>query len=573
MRFAWLFVLAALLPGHLSPAAGEPSFATRAIWANPEAFASPEATRVMLDRCQAAKLNLVLANVMAYGSVSFKSPHFRGKVLANEQFDPLAYLVQQAHARGIKIQAWCCVYYEGARGTSKRLHHEAWLNRSLTGHPFEKDFISPAHPEANPYLLSVMKDLLAYDIDGIHLDYIRYPGAAFDYSDAARAGFKAVAGFDPGDFVDHAGRIVPQDSEPFPVRVLLPKIFGEKVWELTALERTLDHAGIGFAYVSESPANIARLTVPGWLIVSSYDSVPQPMALALSNYVARGGNILWTDPPGRSLAKSEVVRGLTGLESARWLGEQTISLHTTNPAAPAWPSEPFRCESVSRLRPGAAAILARGGDGEPLISLQRTGSGRVVVAGFQLMKSTSPVVAAVARDLRAWFARESGVTNTCDPLAAKRAQWVAWRGERVTGLVRELHDAMREKPGVVLSSSGGPSPAEFFGSFRDARRWLAEGLNEEVFPMNYTADPQALAEMLGLQARSAPPGTFDRIFPGLQIYSTRLAGGERITEAMDPALVERQLQVVARLGSKGFCLFAYNYLTDDIIAVVRKFSP
>jgi hypothetical protein len=37
-------------------------------------------------------------------------------------------------------------------------------------------------------------------------------------------------------------------------------------------------------------------------------------------------------------------------------------------------------------------------------------------------------------------------------------------------------------------------------------------------------------------------------------------------------VVARQLQVVQQQGYRGFCLFADNYLTEEIIAAVRPFS-
>ena len=41
---------------------------------------------------------------------------------------------------------------------------------------------------------------------------------------------------------------------------------------------------------------------------------------------------------------------------------------------------------------------------------------------------------------------------------------------------------------------------------------------------------------------------------------------------MDAAVVEEQLRVVQQQGCPGFCLYAYAYLTDHSIAVVRKFA-
>jgi uncharacterized lipoprotein YddW (UPF0748 family) len=564
-----------LLGWMLSPVfADTQRFKERAIWVSGGSFASAAATDEMLARCQKAGINLILPNVMCYQTVSFKSPHFRGRVAATDEYDPLAYVVGKAHAIGIRVQPWCCVYYEGTRGRSNRSSNPAWLNRSIDGRPFEQNFLSPSNPEVNPYLLAVIKDLLAYDIDGIHLDYIRYPGTAFDYSDAGRTAFKADSGFDPQDFLDHAERIVPSEQEKFPIRVLHAKSHADKVWELTAIERTLDQAGIGFAYVSEEPVLLEELRAPGLLILSSYYEVSPGMAGALAAYVSRGGDILWTDVPARALAESTMLQELTGITAGRWLGERRICLKPSgdHPLARTIPTACFRTDSAQELTLNGASVIANLDSGEPAITLKVTGKGRVMVTSFHLMKSTSPVVATLAREIVNWLKAEAGVGSP-DPLAAKRAEWVKWRGGRVTQLVRDLsHAAKQINPQLVISSSGGPSPFEFYGCYRDSGGWLAQGINDQVFPMNYTPDPTALSDMLELQARSAPAGKRDRIFPGLQIYTSRTVNGKKVTGPIAGDVVEKELRVVQQQGYEGFCLFAYDYLSDEIIEVARKFS-
>ena len=217
-------------------------------------------------------------------------------------------------------------------------------------------------------------------------------------------------------------------------------------------------------------------------------------------------------------------------------------------------------------------MVARFDSGQPAVLLNETGKGRVIVLAFHLMKSTSPEVAALAKQIVDWCQAEAGISAP-NPLAAKRAEWVAWRGDQVTALVRDLSIAAKQKnPKLVISSSGGPAPFEFYACYRNAHRWLAEGINDEVFPMNYTADPAVLAEMLELQTASAPAGTFNSIFPGLQIYARQTVNGKVVSGPADASIVEQQLRVVQQHGYQGFCLFAYNTLSDEIIAVVRQFS-
>ena len=154
-----LAVMGLLLGGTASVGLAEtPQFKVRAIWVDPVSFASPAATDEMLARCARAGINLILPNVMSHRSVAFRSPHFRGRGAATNEFDPLAGVVGKAHALGMKVQPWCCVYYEGTGRRSRRSSSQDWLNVSIDGRPFEQNFLSPSNPEVNPYLLSVIRD-------------------------------------------------------------------------------------------------------------------------------------------------------------------------------------------------------------------------------------------------------------------------------------------------------------------------------------------------------------------------------------------------------------------------------
>jgi uncharacterized lipoprotein YddW (UPF0748 family) len=56
-------------------------------------------------------------------------------------------------------------------------------------------YLSPSAPEAVAHLEAVVRELVgAYAVDGLHLDFIRYPAADYDYSRAALTAFRARRG-------------------------------------------------------------------------------------------------------------------------------------------------------------------------------------------------------------------------------------------------------------------------------------------------------------------------------------------------------------------------------------------
>ena len=69
-------------------------------------------------------------------------------------------------------------------------HHE-WLTVDNNGdkmpyNAHEGAFLDPGIPEVQEYTLNIIKDIaINYKIDGIQLDYIRYPDSAYGYNPIA----------------------------------------------------------------------------------------------------------------------------------------------------------------------------------------------------------------------------------------------------------------------------------------------------------------------------------------------------------------------------------------------------
>lgn len=116
----------------------------------------------------------------------------------NPFWDPLAYFVERAHARGLQLHAYINVYpvwdnctntppmvapapfyylLQNAHGTTGgKLNGVQWttLDQVSCG---DYLYASPASPVVRSHVKSVAADLVnRYDIDGIHLDRVRYAG-------------------------------------------------------------------------------------------------------------------------------------------------------------------------------------------------------------------------------------------------------------------------------------------------------------------------------------------------------------------------------------------------------------
>ncbi len=109
-------------------------------------------------------------------------------------FDALACLIKEGHAEGLKIHAWvnACRIWRSDSIPENPNHianlHKDWYNKTVTGEYTSEEgvYIDPAIPEARAHLVKVVSDIAThYDIDGLQLDYIRYPGKNWGYSDYA----------------------------------------------------------------------------------------------------------------------------------------------------------------------------------------------------------------------------------------------------------------------------------------------------------------------------------------------------------------------------------------------------
>ncbi len=166
----------------------------------------------VVNNAKAAKANALFVHMRRRGdSWYFNSLEPRGDRTPIEPgFDPLQDIITEAHAAGIEVHAFVVMSAIWGRAPNIfppenpnhafNLHggfnaatntitpgSNNWLTRTLIpdgtagityqGHRFGSDFwIDFGHPEAAKYTVGVINHLVQnYDIDGLHLDRIRYP--------------------------------------------------------------------------------------------------------------------------------------------------------------------------------------------------------------------------------------------------------------------------------------------------------------------------------------------------------------------------------------------------------------
>jgi uncharacterized lipoprotein YddW (UPF0748 family)/peptidoglycan/xylan/chitin deacetylase (PgdA/CDA1 family) len=137
----------------------------------------------------AKKLEISDVFVMAAdpeGNLYFRRP---GDNIGDGQ-DVFGKSVETLKAAGLRVHAWLPV------NKNQRLAQERpeWAMKQVDGTP-SKEWLSPLHPGARENFLKTVAALLdAYPLDGVHLDYIRYPSLDYDFSETAVARFREDSG-------------------------------------------------------------------------------------------------------------------------------------------------------------------------------------------------------------------------------------------------------------------------------------------------------------------------------------------------------------------------------------------
>ncbi|HPS01889.1 MAG TPA: family 10 glycosylhydrolase [Candidatus Sumerlaeota bacterium] len=178
----------------------------RALWVTRWDIRSPEDVRAVVRNAAAVGFNTLYVQVRGEGTCFFPSRYEPwaweltggiNKIGTNPGWDPLAYIIQEGHRLGLKVHAYVNVlpiWQQKTPAPSNSGHvtimHPDWIMVDSHGRrmdPRDLDFYSflnPAKPEVRQYLTNLFTDLVKRyrNLDGIHYDYVRYPGEVGEYS-------------------------------------------------------------------------------------------------------------------------------------------------------------------------------------------------------------------------------------------------------------------------------------------------------------------------------------------------------------------------------------------------------
>ncbi len=183
----------------------------RAIWTASwwSGFLNQDEANDWVDTCRANNINALVPEVRKIGDAYYDSalePR-ASNITGGASYDPLGYTLQIAHdtsggKKRLQVHAWFVT-------------HRIWMNsvgdlpsgHILLQHPEyemikydgatdpDSRWLDPGHPGTGEHNVAVILDCLSkYDIDGVHLDYIRYPGKDWGYNPTSVERFNTLYG-------------------------------------------------------------------------------------------------------------------------------------------------------------------------------------------------------------------------------------------------------------------------------------------------------------------------------------------------------------------------------------------
>lgn len=183
----------------------------RSIWVQAwgSSFHWPARAEQLVQICRDNNINTIMLQVRKVGDAYYDSSiePWATNIHGPSDYDPLQYIIDLAHDTSegqpyIHVHAWFVMQRIDTVGMMKQNHPDHILNRhpeyvmySNTGGTVVANsyYLDPGHPGSVEENIAVILDCMQnYDIDGVNLDYIRYPGNEWGYNPTSLERFQAA---------------------------------------------------------------------------------------------------------------------------------------------------------------------------------------------------------------------------------------------------------------------------------------------------------------------------------------------------------------------------------------------
>lgn len=538
--------------------AAAPDPELRGIWMHATQMKTRAEADACVQRIDAANLNAVFVLVWYWGGQAFYQSRLCPMGEGVEAgFDPLGYLVESCHRRKIEVHAW---FVNGAYGRAKPLHvldvHPDWA----VEFPGELwyDF---GKPEVRKFQSDLMVECLErYPIDGIHFDYIRYPGPQLCLCKHCQEEFAREYGFEP---------LSAESQGSFPTVL---SAAGNPVVEPTTAVVAAEFAG-GVPAIAVNEWGKGNVLLLNW---HAERSMPPAVAKTIQRAFTRWGAardkvfVMTTAPTRERYGTDSLTDAVASLNRlgfrAEALREDRLSTLAGNatlvlPSVYLIPDDV--AERIEKFVEAGGTLLVIDG---PVFSIGKPAVQRVLgmrkagryFSGMQVMQATG----------RSDLVGSGGPGTQKIDLQREKLRgekWIEYRKKGVTALVRDVYRrAKAVKPEAQVTAAVFTPLASAENVCQDWPGWLREGIVDYVIPMAYTMDNDALKKQIR-EWKTVDP-RLERIVPGLSIYAKTAHGP--VTRDISLILAQHRLSMDENAHGNNY--FSLANLSDPLIEAFKS---
>ena len=199
-----------------SMAFGDVSPEFRGVWVDVRSIPTTRSEiNSIVERLARANFNAILLESFYLGQTIYPSEVMASRGLTRQMatfaqagFDPLSAFIKSAHQHSMQVHVWFDMFYVGLNQPGKLLEkYPSWLavNRDGTvGYTQGKNrfyWVCPMHEGVQEFYTELITEAIRkYDLDGVHLDYMRFPDPTLAdtcYATEHRDSFRTNHGIDP----------------------------------------------------------------------------------------------------------------------------------------------------------------------------------------------------------------------------------------------------------------------------------------------------------------------------------------------------------------------------------------
>ena len=191
----------------------------RALWIIRNNMETPESIERALQLAKKGGFNTVFLQIVGRGYAFYRSNVIPSALpVGSTNYDPLEFALKRAHELELSVHVWINALFTWGKEDKPINHghvlrkHPEWFmvdrygNRPGVIKEWNSKkwlwFLSPGVPEVGLYITRIVREVVDnYDVDGVHLDYIRYPGDDFDFNSVVVDEFKKKFSVDPTHFI------------------------------------------------------------------------------------------------------------------------------------------------------------------------------------------------------------------------------------------------------------------------------------------------------------------------------------------------------------------------------------